>query len=768
MKKAGAGLLAAVLIAMASWFIWREREAGTPADKPSPSGVPAATFAPYGGEGLSYASRVNGDTFQVYENGSWRDLKVKGVNMGMAKPGAWPGEAAVTEEEYSRWLGYISEMNANVIRVYTLHPPGFYKALEEFNRTHERKLYLLQGVWANEEKLLETMDARHNDNTGPFKDEIRRLADVIHGSAEVLAQPGHASGSYSADVSPYVLGWVLGIEWDPNMVQQTNKAHAGTGEFKGEYAATDGAAPFETWLAEMFDYTLAYEQKQYGWTRPVSFTNWVTTDLLDHPSEPSAQEDLVSVDPNVISLTDKAPAGQFASYHVYPYYPDFMNYEPAYRTYKDWRGEPNTYAAYLAELKAAHKLPVLIAEFGVPSSRGLTHENPLGWNQGFLSEQEQGRIDARLYEDIVKEGMMGGLVFTWQDEWFKRTWNTMDLDDPERRPYWSNAQTNEQQFGLLSFDRHKIRVDGSGDDWDTHVTKPLYAKEAGPLQPAGDSGDGQRTLAAMYADHDERYLYLRLDYAEMDTDRPFADMNTLIALDTVPGQGNTMLPFGTGVRSAEGIDFVIRLSGTETSEILVDSYYDVFQYQYGNLTPMLPPLAYPITPDSGHFHKIRLALNKSLTIPSTGEQKPFTSYETGRLRHGNGNPEADNYDSLADFYVNPDQRRIELRIPWQLLNIKDPSGKLATGDVWKKGIEAVQPIEGIRLAALTYKPGQDGAAVALPGSTGGLRAADAFPSPEAGELRNLAEYRWEGWTVPEYKERLKQSYYILQELYGKY
>ena len=38
----------------------------------------------------------------------------------------------------------------------------------------------------------------------------------------------------------------------------------------------------------------------------------------------------VSVDPNVIKATDQLYTGLFASYHIYPYYPDFLNYEPAY------------------------------------------------------------------------------------------------------------------------------------------------------------------------------------------------------------------------------------------------------------------------------------------------------------------------------------------------------------------------------------------------------------------------------------------------------
>src|SRR5690606_16065528 len=79
------------------------------------------------------------------------------------------------------------------------------------------------------------------------------------------------------------------------------------------------------------------------------------------------------------------------------------------------------------------------------------------------------------------------------DEWFKRTWNTMDYDNPDQRPFWSNAQTNEQQFGLLSFDRHKIKVDGE-DDWQDAGT--LYEKAEGELR-------------SLSMDSDERYVYIK-------------------------------------------------------------------------------------------------------------------------------------------------------------------------------------------------------------------------------------------------------------------
>ena len=78
---------------------------------------------------------------------TWTEIPIKGVNMGIAKPGHFPGESAITKEEYLRWFKLIAEMNANTIRVYTLHPPAFYEALAEYNKKHADKLYVFHGVW---------------------------------------------------------------------------------------------------------------------------------------------------------------------------------------------------------------------------------------------------------------------------------------------------------------------------------------------------------------------------------------------------------------------------------------------------------------------------------------------------------------------------------------------------------------------------------------------------------------------------------------------
>lgn len=677
-------------------------------------------------------AKVADNKYSVLQDGEWTPITIKGINIGMGKPGYYPGEAAITEEEYYRWFQHIGEMNANSVRVYTLHPPGFYHALKRYNEEHEEKIYLFHGAWMNEKKLEESLDAFEKENLQDFQEEMRTLIDVIHGNKIVEPKAGHASGTYRADVSEYVIGWILGIEWYPYMVLNTNETYDDIGEYEGTYFETKGATAFEHWLAAQMDLVAKYEKENYQTLRPMSFTNWVTTDLLEHPTEPNEVEDIVSVDPNVIyTKGDMDVPNQFASYHVYPYYPDFLNYEKRYLKYKDHRGEKNSYAAYLRDLHEAHRLPLLIAEFGIPGSRGLTHENPFGWNQGFQSEESQGEIIAHLFEDIMEEDLLGGLIFSWQDEWFKRTWNTVDYDNPDRRPFWSNAQTNEQQFGLLSFDRLKIKVDGNATDW---KEDPLYTKDDGELR-------------ALYVDHDERYLYIRLDY-EQDK----AEGYPIFLLDLVPNQGNETIKEIPNIRFQNGLEYIINLKESESS-LFVDQYYDFFTYQYGHTLKMLEKKPKKPTKNSGLFTTERYALNKALYFPNQDKTLPFSSYDTGKLIEGNGNPAYDAYNSLADYYVSEDGM-IELRIPWLLIHAKDPSKKEFIGDIYKDGMEASEFVEEIYIGAL-YLDEED-------------QLLDSFPMIKDKKLDMLKGYTWDNWEQPLTEERLKQSYYIVQELFSKY
>lgn len=315
----------------------------------------------------------------------------------------------------------------------------------------------------------------------------------------------------------------------------------------------------------------------------------------------------------------------------------------------------------------------------------------------------------------------------------------MDFDNPDRRPYWSNAETCEQQFGLLSFDRLKIKIDGDKSDWKKLKSKPIYEK-------------GNKFIEKVYMDHDERYLYLAIKYKNLNE-----NVETRILLDTIPRQGNTNMPFNKNIQTDSGIDFIIQLSSSEDSKILVDSYYDTFYYQYSHLLKMYPENKSFEKKNNGFFNPIRLVLNRDITIPATGETLPLEYYETGMLREGNGNPEKDAYDSLADYCINKKDNFVEIRIPWLLMNFKDPSTKEVMGDFWKSGLESNINIDGINIGIVAYDKNQ-------------TDNFDSFPKISNGKIlkKNMYLYTWDEWNEPQYSERLKKSYYILKETFKKY
>lgn len=109
-------------------------------------------------------------------------------------------------------------------------------------------------------------------------------------------------------------------------------------------------------------------------------------------------------------------SGQFASYHVYPYYPDYLNWTEDWsglgledhEIFRDEDSRMNTYRAYLTGLVAHHTMPVVISEFGVSTGRGMAHRDlNTGRNQGNMTEQEQGMALATCYEDIKAAGWCG-------------------------------------------------------------------------------------------------------------------------------------------------------------------------------------------------------------------------------------------------------------------------------------------------------------------------------------------------------------------------
>lgn len=670
---------------------------------------------------ISYISKAENKSFYIYRYGKWEKSFVKGVNIGAAKPAAFPGELAITKEEYLRWFKQISAMNANTIRVYTILTPDFYDALYEYNKTSLKPIYIFQGVWVNEDNISKYEDAHNPIIKGSFKNDIKALINIIHGNATLPEQRGNASGVYAKDVSPYVMGWILGIEWDPSFVDNTNKINEKITSFNGKYLYTENASPFEVFLAECGDFAIDYESENYKMQRPLSFTNWVTTDTLEHPNEPLKNEDLVEVNTENIKRNNSFKPGLFASYHIYPYYPDFMNYQHDYATYIDEDGQINTYKAYLKDLIKEHTIPVLVGEFGIPASRGMAHKNVYtGYNQGNVDEKSQGEMNAAMLKNIYDEGYAGGLIFAWQDEWFKRTWNTMDLDLPERRPYWSNPQTNEQEFGVLAFDPGKEKsicyVDGNISDWKND--KPII----------------DTSNMKLYVKSDEKYLYIMGDINKFD----FEKDKLFLPIDITPKTGN--LKYNDyNIAFKRPTDMVVVLDKNGGSRIVTDSYYDSFYYIYAKQLKMIDENEAYEKVNSGIFNPIYLCLNKPLYLPEDKTTLPLEKYETGKLILGDANPDHKEFNSLTDYAVN--DGKVEIRIPWQLLNVMDPSTKTIMDNFYEKKEIAPLKIQGIYL--------------------GGILSKDNIEI----ENSSMEFYSWDEWDVPTYHERLKPSYYILKKAF---
>ena len=653
---------------------------------------------------------IEGDRFCLTRSdGTTEAVFLNGVNMGAASAGNYPGEFGIDKETYLRWFGAISDMNVQVIRVYVNQMPAFYEALREFNSKTEKPLLLIHGVYADEEMIAEYQNAFAEPFLQSFYGDIRNAVDMIHGSADIEKLPGHAGGKYTADVSPWTIGWILGIEWDADLVNCTDAAEPDKTAFSGNYVYTEDASPFEVFLAEAAETAIARDL-EYGTQRPVALCNWCTTDPLTHPNEPFPdKEDGAVVDVEHILATDEFAAGFFASYHVYPYYPDFFSFDERYQQGAD----PDPYLQYLQELTAYHSMPVLISEYGIPASRGIAHRNAVtGLSQGNASEKQQGEWLIGLNRDIREAGCAGGFIFTWQDEWFKRNWNTMDYELADRRPFWYNAQCPEECFGLLAFEPGEKApaavVDGDDGEW------------------KGDDPVIENDGLAVYARADEGYLYLLVRGEDYD----FEKDTLYLPLDTAPGRGNT---HAGDLRFAEGAEYLLKLHGKEDSVLQVDAAYDAFQYSYAHVHQFYEAVPGQYETDSGNFDPIYLALSRPLYLPETGEEIPFERVETGRLHYGSAAE-----DTLADFCAG--DGFVEIRLPWGLIGFMDPSTRQVMGDL-SSGME-VSPVstDGVRLGAA-----REGAETEVP----------------------MALFSWETWELPTYHERLKQSYWILRDYFAQ-
>lgn len=704
---------------------------------------------------------TDSDTIYMERDGKKVPFEIRGVNMGVGIPGEWATDYAIDQETYLRWFQQIQEMGANTVRVYTILHDDFYSAFYTYNTQREEEgkepLWLIHGVWINDYVQNSHRDAFDDDFRQTFLDDCRTVVDILHGKKNLNLGYGIGSGTYRKDVSPWVLGYILGVEWEDVTVTYTNQKYPERNSYHGTYMyTTDDATPFEAVLCEVGDKIIEYESERYKQQRLVAFSNWPTTDPFDYPAEITVYfMKCAKVDVEHIQKTDAFLSGYFASYHVYPYYPDYLNY--TYRSdlsklsssdiaayervsaaskqvpiqnylpggteadYTDSSGKINTYYAYLKALTNYHNIPVVISEYGVSTGRGMAQKDyNTGRNQGNMSESEQGQAIIDCYKDIMEAGCAGSCVFTWQDEWFKRTWNTMHAVDLLNTPYWSDYQTNEQYFGLLSFDpgteKSICYVDGDISEW----------KEEDLVTTNGDLSVSMK--------YDEKFIYFLIQKEHFS---PESDV-LYLPIDITPKTGSTFCE-NYDIAFERASDFLVVIDGKENSRILVQERYEVMRAMYLRETEDKDPYLNSVDKDTPVFKPILLMLQTATPLLSGNWQATAETYETGKFTYGNANPESDDFNSLADFIFAGDY--IELKLPWQLLNFSNPSEMMVHDDYYEH-----YGVENMKIEEMYIGISDD--------ANKDLR----IP---------MNSFDLKGWGKDvTYHERLKESYYMLQDYWN--
>ncbi|HEY8831171.1 MAG TPA: tetratricopeptide repeat protein [Gemmatimonadaceae bacterium] len=715
------------------------------------------------------AARTGKRIFEIPDaNGRWSPMWIKAVNLGAALPGKYPSEFPPNDSTYERWIALLADMGANAVRVYTIHPPHFYAALRSWNLKHpSHPIWLIHGVWT--EVPPGKKEQKYDDPNwlAQFHGEMQHVVSLIHGNASIVPVPGHASGSYRADVSQWTLGYIIGREWEPYSVLAYNASRPARTSFAGKYLTLAGGNALEAWLTEQCDYLVAFEMEQYNAQRPIAYTNWPTLDPLAHPTETSMPQeiallhargekilevskeydnDAVGLDAVKMHATAAYPAGVFASYHAYPYYPDFLSVDPGYSKARSPEG-PSNYFGYLRELVIHHgDMPVVISEYGVPSSRGIGHFQPQGWTHGGLTEDQQAAADARLTRDIYASGAAGAGLFSLIDEWFKKNWIVIDFEVPaERKRLWLNPLDAEENYGVIAMRAGRkgsgITIDGDTADWRGRPI--LYSS-----QPARVPAPLQ--LKSFRVAQDEAYVYLRLDVGKID----WSHAHYQIGIDTYrPNLGDTRVP-NTGSHSPAGLEFVLDIGGPGATQLLVDHPYNPYR-------PVLIPGSKPPAIQYVYSHPLRTVANDAaqwdsvVAVPNrrrigrNGQIYPAISYSRNRLLYS-----AQSRSSLTDWFADPSSGVIEVRLPWGMLQVVDPStrsvlfGNTAIGE----GIGATT--DGFRFVVESYDPAKPQA------------GADHMPRGTSMGFADPPTWTWPTWESPQWHAEVKPLFAAMQRTFA--
>lgn len=256
---------------------------------------------------------------------------------------------------------------------------------------------------------------------------------------------------------------------------------------------------------------------------------------------------------------------------------------------------------------------------------------------------------------------------------------------------------------------------------------------------------------ALRAASDESFMYLavELDPAGFSWD----SVGVQLAIDTHDAKvGQHTLP-RTSTRSEIGFEFLVDLTSPDSASIQVLPEYNRYDARVS-----------PAGDDNGRFSR-RPVVTRNRTdgrfdpefiiinrarVGRNGEFYPAQRYERGRLRYG-----TEDASTLSDWYYDRRAGILELRIPWDMINVTDPSSRTLLSDPRVSGDFGTVSADAFHFGVEVYRKGANSrVAGALPRSSNGTWSSGQFQP-----------WRWRGWTVPRSHARLKPVYDSLRLLW---
>jgi hypothetical protein len=288
-----------------------------------------------------------------------------------------------------------------------------------------------------------------------------------------------------------------------------------------------------------------------------------------------------------------------------------------------------------------------------------------------------------------------------------------------------------------------IVVDGARHDWKGR--DPWYRADASPALPP------PLRLRSLSVAHDEACVYLRLETGAID----WTSARYLIGIDTHDSRlGDGLLPY-TRTRSPLGLEFVIDLRGPDESRLLADEPYNL--YRDRPIKGSRPPAAQQVynrpfrsaRNADGRYDSLIVVTNRR-RIGRDGTVYPPIAYDRNRLLHARQQE-----NSLADWYADSATGVIEIRIPWGMLHVLDPSSRLVLRGDPESGEVAGVRTNGFRFVVQSYDPREP------------TRPGDRLPRGAAPRtFGDVPLWQWEPWETPRWYAELKPQYDMMRQVFS--